>query len=73
WDVLAAWARPGLAVAAAGVLLVLAAVTLGQTDTGVTLEDALQPLNAAPSASELLASSEPNTETVARFVFEEAR
>lgn len=73
WEVLAAWARPGLAVAASGILLILASVTLRQTESGVTLEDALRPANAAPSASALLASSEPNAATVARFIFEEAR
>lgn len=73
WEVLAVWARPGLAVAAGGVLLVLATATLRESEGGATLEDALRPPTAAPSASELLASSEPNAETVARFIFEEAR
>lgn len=70
-EVLAAWAAPGLAAAAVGVLLVLAAVTMRQTEVGVTLEDALRPPNAELSASELLASSEPNAATVARFIFDE--
>lgn len=72
WDVLAAWARPGLAVAAASVLLIAAAVAASMTAADPTLEDALRPPNSA-SASALLASSEPSDEAVARFLFDATR
>jgi hypothetical protein len=73
WDVLAAWARPGLTVAAAWVLLIVAAIAASETAGSPTLEDALQPPNAAPSASALLASSEPSEDAVARFLFDATR
>lgn len=63
WEVLARWARPGLAAAA--IVLLSLGVWLGQGEQWVseTLADALQPAG-APAALFASAGSAPSTETL---------
>lgn len=73
WLILARWARPGLATAAVGLLLLFAWLRAGEPPGRPTLEEALRPLNGEPATAVVLAVSEPNTETVARLVLEPSR
>ncbi len=73
WLILARWARPGLAAAAVGLLLLLAWWRAGERPGRPTLEEALGPPSGEPATAVLLAVSEPNTETVARLVLEPSR
>lgn len=73
WEVLAGWARPGLAAAAAVLVAVAAAMSLA-AGPRPTLEEALRPSNGeTPAGAVVLASSEPSREAVARLVLQPTR
>ena len=73
WEVLAGWARPGLAAAAVLLVAVAAAMSLA-AGPHPTLEEALRPADGeARAGAVLLASSEPSREAVARLVLQPTR
>lgn len=74
WQVLARWARPGVAAAAAVAALV-AAAWLGSHGPRPrpTLDEALRPANGERFAALVFAQSEPRLDAVARLVLQPAR